>query len=219
MNNKVVLLHGFMRDYRDMKPLKKNLAMLGYEGILVNLPLTYKRLNHSVSLLENTLEERLINLKGQEKIHLVGHSTGGLVIRSWLAKSKYRSKVDKCVLLATPNQGSELADIAGKYFGLLPTICKTLESLQSYHVRKLPGLSNLSVEVGALAGNKNNLLLGNLLKGENDGRVTVESVWLTGLKDFMILPFGHLDIHKEFRTAQHIAWFLKTGNFKKVGSG
>ena len=214
MNKKVILIHGFMRNSQDMSPLKKNLEVLGYEGILVNLPLTFQRIEHSVSLLEGTLEDIVLNLKSQEKIHLVGHSTGGLVIRSWLAKSKFRSKIDRCVLLATPNQGSELADLAGKYFRIFSAICKTLESLQSQHVKKLSTLSELPVEIGAIAGKKNNLLLGKLLQGENDGRVTVESVRIAGLKDFMVLPFGHLEIHKKFITAQFIDRFLKKGSFK-----
>lgn len=213
MNNKVVLIHGFMRDCRDMLPLKKNLGILGYEGMLVNLPLTYKRLEHSVLVLEDILNDLILNLKEQEKIYLVGHSTGGLVIRSWLAQSKHGSKINRSVLLVTPNQGSELADLAGKYFRVLPAICKTLASLQSSQVRKLPGLSKCPGEIGAIAGNKNNLLLGRLLKGENDGRVTVESVRLAGLKDFVILPFGHMEIHKEFSTAQRVAQFLSLGKF------
>lgn len=213
MNKKVVLIHGFMRDCRDMVPLQKNLDILGYEGILVNLPLTFQRLEHSVALLEDNLKEILVKLKEQEKMHLVGHSTGGLVIRGWLAQTKYGSKIDKSVLLATPNQGSDLADLAGKYFRILPAICKTLASLQSSQVKKLPGLSKCPGKVGAIAGNKNNLLLGHLLKGENDGRVTVESVRLAGLKDFVILPFGHLEIHQEFSTAQLVARFLNLGKF------
>jgi len=214
MNKNVVLIHGFMRNSKDMQPLKENLDTLGYEGILVNLPLTYQRFEHSVSLLEGILEDRLLNLRKREKIHLVGHSTGGLVIRNWLATTKHISKVDKCVLMATPNQGSELADIAGKYFPLLPGVCKALASLQSRNVKELPTLGNLPVEIGAIAGDNNNFLLGRLLKGENDGRVTVESVRIAGLKDFKVLPFGHHEIHKKYETALLVDQFLQTGSFK-----
>ena len=42
---------------------------------------------------------------------------------------------------------------------------------------------------------KNKLLLGKLLTGENDGRVTVNSVYYEGLKYFIILPYQHKEIH------------------------
>ena len=213
-NKKIVLIHGFMRDSRDMSMLSKHLGKLGYECILVDLPLTFKPLEHSVSLLEELLQESLLSLTTREKLHLVGHSTGGLVIRSWLATSGYSQKIERCVLLATPNHGSELADLAGKYFRVIPAICKTLGSLQTNRVRAIQPLSNLPVEMGAIAGNKNNLLLGHLLKGENDGRVTVDSVWMAGLKDFLVLPFGHLEIHKTVMTAQYVDRFLRTGSFR-----
>jgi alpha-beta hydrolase superfamily lysophospholipase len=213
MNKKVVLIHGFTKNHRDMQPLAKNLEKLGYESILVDLPLTFQLLEHGASLLEDILANRLLNLKAGEKIHLVGHSTGGLIIRSWLATTKYQSKVDKCVLVGTPNHGSELADIAGKYLPILPAICQTLKSLQSRYVRQIPTPSQLPVEMGAIAGNRNNLLLGGLLKGENDGRVTVKSVRITGLKDFIIMPLGHMEIHQKFETCQLVDRFLQRGKF------
>lgn len=213
-NNKVVLLHGFMRDARDMRALQNHLDKLGYEGILLNLPLTFQRLEQSVLVLESFMEGQLANRASQEKIHLVGHSTGGLVIRSWLAQTKYSSNIGRCVLLATPNQGSELADLAGKYCRLIPAIFKTLDSLQSRRVKGLPALNKHPVEIGAIAGSHNNLLLGHLLNEENDGRVTVASVRSPGLKDFLVLPLGHLEIHKKLQTAQLIDRFLQRGSFK-----
>lgn len=202
-----------MRNAQDMKPLKNHLDMLGYQSILVDLPLTFHPIERSVELLDDLLADMLTNLGRQEKIHLVGHSTGGLVIRSWLAGSGYSDKVDKCVQLATPNKGSELADLAGKFFNILPALFKTLKSLQSQQVKKLPTPDQLPVAIGAIAGNKNNLLLGRLLKGENDGRVTVESVRMAGLKDFLVLPLGHLEIHQQLITARYVDRFLRQGSF------
>ncbi|WP_207650081.1 alpha/beta fold hydrolase [Desulforamulus ferrireducens] len=212
-NKRVILIHGFMRDARDMQALQGHLAKLGYEGILVSLSLTFQPLTKSVAMLEGLFAAKFSHLASEEKIHLVGHSTGGLVIRSWLAQTRYGRNIGRCVLVATPNQGSELADLAGRYCPLLPAIFKTLASLQSKQVRKLPAVSHLPVEIGAIAGSKNNLLLGHLLKGENDGRVTVASVRLAGLKDFLVLPLDHLVIHKEPQTARFIDRFLQRGSF------
>lgn len=214
MNKKVILIHGFFRGSNDMLALKTNLSKLGYAGMVVDLPLTFQRIEESVALLDNFLAEIIKSLGNDEKIYLVGHSTGGLVIRSWWAATKFRDKIAKCVLVATPNNGSELADMAGRYLKILPHFCKTLESLQSHNVKKYPLPSQLGVATGAIAGDKNNLLLGKLIKGENDGRVSVESVLIEGLEDFVILHYGHMEIHHQMVTAQLIDHFFKTGSFK-----
>lgn len=155
----------------------------------------------------------LPGLPGDEKIHFVGHSTGGLVIRSILAYPGIRNKAGRCVLIATPNYGSELADLAARCSEIFTDLFGTLKSIQREKVKDLEPLVGLEVEIGAIAGNNSNLALGRLLEGENDGRVTVKSVKIEGLKDFLVLPFGHKDIHKQEITAQLVSRFLSSGSF------
>ncbi|MCC5908838.1 MAG: hypothetical protein JJT76_00125 [Clostridiaceae bacterium] len=216
MKNKIILVHGYNKTSRDMKVLKKNLEAQGYEGILVDLPLTFKELDNSIPLLEAVLQEVSSDCKANEKITLVGHSTGGLVIRRLLATTQYLNKINKCILIATPNNGSELADLVGKVPVMCTNIFKTLKSLQKEEVKSLLLKENCSVEIGAIAGNKNNLILGNLLSCENDGRVTVKSVEFDGLKDFIILPYGHKEIHYQQVTVRLIDTFIKTSKFGEI---
>ncbi|MCT4621902.1 MAG: alpha/beta fold hydrolase [Marinisporobacter sp.] len=213
MNPKVVLVHGYNKNSNDMKVLKKNLEKMGYEGISVDLPLTYEEIEYAAFVLEGIIHEIIKDLKHNEKINIVGHSTGGLVIRYLLSTSKYINKINKCVLVATPNNGSELADIAGKMSKTFINIFKTLKSLQSEEVKALKLENSHEIEIGAIAGNRSNSLLGNLLTDENDGRVTVKSVKFSGLKDFVVLPYGHKEIHYKWKTARLIDTFIKTGKF------
>lgn len=211
---KIVLVHGYNRNYSDMKQMQENLNALGYEALLVDLPLTFHPIDYGASILRETLGEIIRGLPENEKFHLVGHSTGGLVIRSILTEYHIKCRVGRCVLIATPNYGCELADLAGKFSEIFTDLFGTLKSLQSEKIRELEPLNSFDIDIGAVAGNRNNLVLGMLLEGENDGRVTVKSVNVEGLKDFIVLPFGHKEIHKQVKTAKYVDNFLSTGKFR-----
>jgi pimeloyl-ACP methyl ester carboxylesterase len=199
-----------------MEKLHLNLEMLGYDCIRPNLPLTFKEFDHAASVLEQILEELVsFHLEKDELIHLVGHSTGGLVIRKLISETKYTASIGRCVLIATPNKGCKLANIAGKLKPVV-RIYKTLRSLDYDYVEKVDFTPKFDrgIEVAAIAGNKNNLLLGNLIGSENDGRVELESVYYPELKDFITLPYGHLEIHQQPETAKWIDAFLRSGKFR-----
>lgn len=196
-----------------MKPLKQNLELLGYECIVPNLPLTFKEFDQSALILEAILEELIeSNLKHEEKVNLVGHSTGGLVIRKFVSETKYISRIGRCVLIATPNKGSKLANLAAS-IKPVGEIYRTLKSLKYNYIEQMDFTSVPDVEIAAIAGNKNNLFLGNLIRDENDGRVELSSVFYPELKDIITLPFGHIEIHHQQETAKWVDTFLRTGKF------
>ena len=128
MKKKVILVHGFNKGQSDMVFLKEELEDLGYHCIAVNLPLKYKTLQQCNFDFAEILNQIISGLIENEKISLVGHSTGGLIIRCFLSSTIYVDKIDRCVLIATPNQGSELACLASKF--MLSRIYKTMDSLK-----------------------------------------------------------------------------------------
>lgn len=198
-----------------MIPLERNLEQLGYECITPNLPLTYREFDYSAFLLDGILEEIIkSNIAKDEKIHLVGHSTGGLVIRKLVSKTKYASRIGRCVLIATPNRGSKLAKIAANLKPVVE-IYKTLKSLNYEYIEQIDLTSQSDIEIAAIGGNKNNLLLGNLIGDVNDGRVELRSVYYPELTDFITLPYGHNEIHHQPETAKMVDAFLKTGKFHR----
>jgi pimeloyl-ACP methyl ester carboxylesterase len=210
---KVMLIHGFSKNPKDMKPLEQNLELLGYECIVPDLPLTFKEFDHSVSILEEMLDDRINStLKNEEKINLVGHSTGGLVIRKFISETKHTSNIGRCVLIATPNKGSKLANLAAS-IKPVGEIYRTLKSLKYEYVEQIDFTSFHDIEIAAIAGNKNNLFLGNLIRDENDGRVELSSVFYPELVDFITLPFGHNEIHHQQETAKWVDTFLRKGKF------
>ncbi|WP_253250779.1 alpha/beta hydrolase [Orenia metallireducens] len=215
IEKKVILVHGYNKNQKDMISLKNNLEKLGYSGTLVTLPLTFKKIEYCTSLFKEKVEKIISNLDKNEKISLIGHSTGGLIIRHFLSNTGYIHKINRCVLIATPNHGSKLAAIAANLSTTFIRIFKTLGSLHPDNINRLEFKDIKTVEVGAIAGNKRNLLLGRILAKENDGRVQVNSVKYSGLKDFIILPYGHKEIHHQFKTAELVDSFLRNGKFKE----
>ncbi|SHK24094.1 alpha/beta fold hydrolase [Paramaledivibacter caminithermalis] len=208
-----ILIHGYNKNKKDMYTLAQNLEKLNHKCILVDLPLTYKDIEYAYSIFEKDIKNILAELSLNEKINLIGHSTGGLIIRKYLLNTGHIDRIDNCVLIATPNNGSELADMASKYFNIFTNIYKTLRALRTEYVKKIEFVKSDKVRVGAIAGNKNNLLMGRFLKEENDGRINVSSVYYEGLNDFIVLPYGHKEIHYKWETASLVNNFIETGNF------
>jgi len=215
MNKRVLLLHGFNKREKDMFILSKNLKSFGWDTVPVRLPLTFKEVEYASKVFEEIVKEIVTNLKDKERIHMVGHSTGGLIIRHFLYKGKYSKFINRCVLIATPNKGCKLADFAGKLPKVYINIFKTLKSLQRDNIKRLKLYNSKEIQIGGIAGNNNNLFLGRLINEENDGRVEVSSVKDEFLKDFIVLPYGHKEIHYKLETARLIDNFLRTGRFGK----
>lgn len=213
MNKKVILVHGYFKTEKDMFALKTKLEKKSFEVHTINLPLTFKKLKSVMPLFKAEVEKIIAETEKGEEINFVGHSTGGLLIRRFLAVTDYKNKIGRIVLIAAPNKGSQLAYFAKKYFRPFTDVFKTLASIEVENVKKLELAAASDFEMAAIAGNKSNLFLGRLLIKENDGRIRVKSVKIPGLKDFIVLPYGHKDIHFQEETADLVAEFLESGSF------
>lgn len=211
---RVLLIHGFHRTYKDMTPLRELLLEKGYKVSRINLPLTFTTIEEATLALIEIAEKKIPRLRPGEKIHLVGHSTGGLIIRHFLAVSDFLPYVGRCVLIATPNQGYKLAETAAKISKTYISIYKTMNSLIPENVQNLEMIED-EVEIGAIAGTKGLPIISNFIEGVNDGRIEVDAVKYEGLKDFVTLPFHHMEIHKREETAELVDRFLRTGSFEE----
>ncbi|WP_188207486.1 alpha/beta fold hydrolase [Alkalibacillus aidingensis] len=210
---KAVLIHGFFRKDKDMIPLAEYLQKKGYDCFTPDLPLTFNEFDLTVSLVEDVLEGIVKSgIAPGEKIHFIGHSTGGLVIRKLIADTKYKDHIGRCVLIGTPNRGSQIADLASKVRGYV-TVFKTVRSLSTDYLENVDFSHDTGIEIGAIAGNRSNIAADKLIKGENDGYVEVDSVYYPGLKDFKVLHLGHKELHHSEVTAGCVDRFLRSGKF------
>lgn len=209
---RVLLIHGFHRTYKDMTPLRNFLLSRDYRVSRINLPLTFTTIEDATKVLIEIAEKKIPKLDSDEKIHLVGHSTGGLIIRHFLAISDFLPYVKRCVLIATPNHGYKLADYAEKLSKKYITVYKTMKSLQADQVNQLK-LIGREVEIGAIAGTKSSPIISKIVGTPNDGRLHINEVKYDELTDFITLPFNHTQIHKREETAEFVDRFLQTGRF------
>lgn len=83
----------------------------------INVPV-WGHIEAAVDVVAERVDELRIAL-GVEKVHLVGHSMGGIVARRYLLRGKTAGKVDRCVMLGSPNHGSMLAPLAISPIGKL----------------------------------------------------------------------------------------------------
>ncbi|MDZ5710844.1 esterase/lipase family protein [Jeotgalibacillus haloalkalitolerans] len=208
MGEKVFLIHGFNKGAADMYPLEHFLSQMVYDCITLSFQLRFHHFDEAASVLQSLLKEKI---RDGEKVYLIGHSTGGIVIRKVLSDPECAGKVSRAVLIATPNQGSGLAG-AAHLIRPFTLIYKTLFSITPAYMKKYTfAVSN--VEIGAIAGDHAGLLLGKMLRQRNDGRVETASVWMPEMKDFLILPYHHKQIHHQPETAKLIHRFFQTGSF------
>jgi len=205
----VVLIHGFCRTHRDMRPLKKFLESRGYHVISPDFPTFLGTLDDCS---EQLAKELLKIDRPCDSIHFVGHSLGGLILRHYLSENRVH-RLGRCILIATPNNGSELAGIVDRFLKPLVWIFRPYKVLKPGGVDLSPPLNRPFPEMAAIAGNRNSLLFGKLIKRTNDGRVPVDSVPFEGMKEFIIMPYHHEEIHHRKDVAELVHRFLQNGTF------
>ncbi len=209
----VILVHGYYEDSRDMQTLAHFLEKQGYRPVTVDLPLTFKHIPKAAKVFAKRVEAILSGLPDKEPVAMVGHSAGGLVIRYFLSHNPNNKRVTHAVLVATPNRGVALAGMLGEISNSLVETLATLDSLQPENISNLQLSDPPGTRMGAIAGNKSTIILGQLLEKENDGRVEVESVYYPGLDDFVVLPHSHKEIHRRKETAELVERFLNSASF------
>ncbi len=214
----VILIHGFNRSEKDMYPLQVHLRQFGYAVETVNLPTRFRSLEHCVEVFAGKFSELVSAWAetsrevGGGRIHLVGHSMGGLIIRQFLATHPV-GQLGRCVMIGTPNAGSRLADLARLLFPPSLAIFPPLKCLVTDRPEFRPPHNSPPPELGIMAGSCSNLWLGFFLAKPNDGRVEVGATKLPEMQDFLVLDLHHLEIHHKPAVAELVHHFLQHGKF------
>ena len=206
----VILVHGYFKGSSEMHPLRGHLREFGWNVLVTELPATFGSLDRCRYSLSRFIAAAA---RAEGTVHLVGHSFGGLVIRSYLAENNAGS-IGRCVLIGTPNRGSRLADIGRRFARPLFRVLKPLNALVSDAPAIPPPRRNPPPDIGVIAGNRNRLISGIFLSRESDGRVEVKETILDGMADFAVLPFIHTKIHTRRETAALVDRFLREGRFR-----
>jgi pimeloyl-ACP methyl ester carboxylesterase len=207
-----VLVHGFLRTGRNMRPLAARLEVAGYRTVLAELDTVFGRFDRALDVLSATIAQA----GSTGPLHLVGHSLGGLLIRHLLAREAI-ARIAPSVLIAAPADGSPLARTWRALLRPFPTNpIPLLDALQSGLPPIPPPVGN--PPLGVIAGTGRDFPEGYCFApwfhGEpHDGRVALAATCFDGMSDFTVLPLGHRAIHHRPETADLVLRFFETGRF------
>ena len=208
----VVLLHGLGRTSFSMKRLELFLRKEGYQVVNLTYPSTRWTVERlSEDYLAKLLEQRVPT--NAARIHFVCHSLGGIVLRNYLATHQV-ANLGRVVMFAPPNHGSEIVDGLNRR-GLLRVLLGPALLELGTGPDSLPNrLGPARFDCGIIAGNRVvNPILARRLTGPGDGKVTVESTRLDGMKDLLVVRGSHTWLMWQPENLRQTLCFLQSGGF------
>lgn len=105
----ILLVHGIVDNHTVFSPLEKALRRRGFSDLS---SFDYGLLTSDVRATAQDLARaiaKLIDESGYEKVHVIGHSLGGLISRYYVQRMGGHAHVHTLVTLGTPHQGTVLA--------------------------------------------------------------------------------------------------------------
>lgn len=212
MTDTVLLLHGLARTRYSMAPIQRALEAAGHDVINHGYPSRRATVESLAEQVYQSIRPRLMELQDR-RLHCVTHSMGGILLRQILSQHRL-DKLGRVVMLAPPNQGSELVDKLGG-LGLFRLVNGPAGRQLGTQVAALPArLPPVDFELGVIAGNRSiSPMLSRLLPKPNDGKVSVASTRVEGMRDFCVLPVTHTFMMRDRRVITEVLHFLMHGRF------
>jgi pimeloyl-ACP methyl ester carboxylesterase len=205
----VVLVHGLWMRGFTLTRLRRRLEREGFSVEIFD----YASVFHRPVISVEKLSQR-VKLSKSKKVHLVGHSLGGLVVLQALQKEPELA-TGRVVCLGSPLRGSAVARALARFPGGSILLGRSIETLRN-------GLDRWEGEqqVGAVAGRWPvgfGLAIGGL-SGPHDGTVSVEETQLPGLTDHCIVAATHTGLPFSEEAARQTIAFLTDARFSRAAN-
>ena len=206
----VVLLHGLARGHASMARLATSLRANGYD----TLARTYPSRQHSITDLAGQVADWIAERAGGRPVSAVTHSLGGVIVRHL---HDPRIRWERIVMLAPPNQGSQLAQaiaanpvlrwIYGPAGGELADGSRWPAPPAPFAV--IAGTRALALT------NPTSWTLGRTFPPgiAHDGTVAVDETRLAGMTDFTTVDATHTWIMNDPRVHELVVRYLARGSF------
>ncbi|MGR8950233.1 MAG: esterase/lipase family protein, partial [Gammaproteobacteria bacterium] len=212
--NCVVLLHGLWRTDGSMEPLQEAFEARGYAVANVAYP---SRKQAVEPLADIAVKKGLEHCReiSEGRIHFVTHSLGGILVRYYLARHEVVD-LGRIVMLAPPNNGSQAIDNLKELPGFELLMGPAALQLGTGPNDIPAQLGPAEYPVGIIAGTDSlNPILSQYLPNPDDGKVSVSSTRLAGMRDFITLPVSHAFIMRDRTAIRQAVAFIETGQFER----
>jgi len=205
----VVLLHGLKRSENSLWLMEKALDRAGYR----TLNSDYPSAEAPVAELAERYVTPAVAACGDDRVHFVTHSMGGILVREWLAVH-HPARMGRVVMLGPPNQGSELIDTLGRVRSMSWIVGPAGMQLGTDAGSAPNTLGPARFDVGVIAGSSSwNPLYSWVIGGVDDGKVSVASTVLPGMRDHIVVPTSHTFIMNNPLVIAETLEFLAKGKF------
>lgn len=204
----VVLLHGLARSQSSLLLMDAALRAQGYHVVNEGYPSTAA----TIADLADRIGERVALCPGDEMLHFVTHSMGGILLRLWL-RDHHPKNLGRVVMLAPPNQGSEVVDALADW-----ALFKWVNGPAGAELGTGPegprALPPVTFDLGVIAGTRSlSPWLSRLIPGPDDGKVSVASTKVQGMRAHLTLPVSHTFLMNSPEVIVQTMTYLQTGAF------
>jgi pimeloyl-ACP methyl ester carboxylesterase len=213
----VILLHGLCRTSASMNKMEKVLLAAGYSVENVDYP---SRTGSIARLSDEAIDRSLADpkLQGCSRIHFVTHSMGGILVRSYFSRHAV-GNLGRVVMLGPPNRGSEVVDRLGSWWLFRELNGPAGDELGTNPDSTPNRLGPVNFELGVIAGDRSiNWINSLMIKGPNDGKVSVENTKVAEMKGFLVVHVPHPFLMSNKGVIQNTLQFLKYGAFESGAS-
>ncbi|MEH6593073.1 MAG: alpha/beta hydrolase [Halioglobus sp.] len=182
----------------------------GYVVKNIDYPSTDGRIEQ---LANTTIPSAHAACAGAARIHFVTHSMGGILVRQYLSQ-KPIDNLGRVVMLAPPNQGSELVDYLAAVPGFSLLNGEAGAQLGTTEGSLPTEMGPVSFPLGVIAGTRSyNPVYSAMIPGPDDGKVSVVSTQVQGMTDHIEVVASHTFMMNDDEVIRQTVHFLRTGKF------
>ncbi len=202
----VVLVHGLWMNGTEAALLRRRIGDAGFS------PRQFSYRSVTESFADNAERlKRFVDELPAGRVHLVGHSLGGLLMLKMLA-SHADQREGRLVCMGSPLSGSRAADALVRLPGGHLLLGHSIQALIDQQPWRWSGPRQLGLIAGATAMGLGRLFTD--LPEPNDGTVAVDETRLEGATDHIVLDVSHTFMLFSPLVAAQIVHFLRQGRFR-----